>query len=151
MLLPNIDYIKKTFWDLQAGCEAVIFPLHTLTMAIDSISEQIRAGTSTRQMFRKYYCELARLALAQLNKSGDMLDLSEFANMLMSKHIAYGDSGLIKWGHAGMFMRIGSKVDRFENLSKNPSTNNLNESIVDTLTDIVGYCVLGSAMLEQGK
>lgn len=90
------------------------------------------------------------IGYSALNKL-DGFNREAFKTMLMRKHVAYGDTGLIKWGHFGMFMRLGSKVDRFLNLTKHPERGaGSDESINDTLTDIVGYCVLGITMLNRG-
>lgn len=66
---------------------------------------------------------------------GPMLELSE------KKHNDYGNKGLLKFGDFGMITRVGSKVDRLENLigTGKPVQN---EPIDDTWLDIVVYSAL---------
>lgn len=124
----------------------------------DTTIEQVEARIdSAAEMFKKAYPERSwiygtyeLLIPWALRELGDF-DFLSFAKLLKTKHDRYGDAGLIKWGHAGMVMRIGSKLDRFANLTKNPQMDtDATESRWDTLADIVGYSILGIMMLEQG-
>lgn len=95
------------------------------------------------------YLHIAYYAMLIL---GDRFRPEQFSIMLLEKHNRYGDKGLVKWGHAGMAMRIGSKVDRFINLTEHPELDTaLDETRYDTLADIIGYCVLGLMILRLGR
>jgi hypothetical protein len=52
----------------------------------------------------------------------------------------------------GMLVRLGDKVSRFENLAiKKKEQKVKDESIEDTLLDIINYCVLIVAFIEKEK
>ncbi len=85
--------------------------------------------------------------------------LSGVTTLIASKQHDYGHENIAKFGTEGLKVRLWDKVARYENLKRrhvdrtlevNPSAFvPLNESIEDTLDDIVGYCIIG-AMVERG-
>lgn len=120
---------------------------------IDSMAKDIRSGSAPGQdQLALFYIEVMILSTRVLKALGMKFNQEAFSDLLLRKHLLYGDSGLIKWGHPGMVMRIGSKSDRGENLIKNPNLANRHESdesVQDTYQDIIGYCVLGTMMLRR--
>jgi hypothetical protein len=66
-----------------------------------------------------------------------------FAEFLIGKNTAYGDTPIRRWGELGTCIRIDSKVQRYTHLTEHPEDNRSNEPILDTIRDVVGYCVLG--------
>lgn len=145
----DIDGPLRNLHDYGAVAQKIPIDVSEL---LDEIALAFRAHDShlrtSPSMMRVWY---ARIGYVALELIGHGFEPEAFKAMLMKKHVAYGDTGLIKWGHFGMFMRLGSKVDRFNNLTKNPERGaGSDESVNDTLTDIVGYCVLGITMLNKG-
>lgn len=75
---------------------------------------------------------------------------SDFANNLyqtvVKKNIAYGnsfDANVDKWGFVGATIRISDKVNRLNSLMEDKNTNLVeDESVMDTIMDIVGYSLL---------
>ena len=68
---------------------------------------------------------------------------------LVRKQRDYGHENIRRFGLQGLLVRIHDKVARLENLVANGGTPN-NESIEDTLLDIVGYSAIG-IMWEKGE
>lgn len=70
-------------------------------------------------------------------------------DVLVGKQRDYGHENIRRFGRQGLMIRIHDKVARLENLLANGETPN-NESIDDTLLDIVGYSAIG-IMWEKNK
>lgn len=75
--------------------------------------------------------------------------------VLLQKAALYGHKPIRRWGPIGVIIRISSKWDRFQNLQNQKLTvhaktlQTFNESIDDTLMDIVGYAVLGWLLCDE--
>lgn len=83
-----------------------------------------------------------------LSLLGDYMNDVAFAKLLLDKHQRYGAEPLLEWMELGLLIRITSKVARVSNLMKNPNMPEGDESLNDTLRDIVGYCILGLYLKE---
>jgi hypothetical protein len=55
----------------------------------------------------------------------------------------YGHNNIQRFGLDGLIVRIHDKIARLENLTERDSGSPNHESINDTFTDIVGYCIIG--------
>lgn len=93
------------------------------------------------------YREFYAFAQHHLNS---YFDRSTFLSLMKTKSDAYGDGPIRSWGHLGIVIRIDSKFQRYMNLVKNPHTNPGDEQTIDTLQDIIGYCVLGYLLAHKG-
>jgi len=62
---------------------------------------------------------------------------------LRSKMEDYGHNNIQRFGLDGLIVRIHDKIARLENLTERDSGSPNHESINDTFTDIVGYCIIG--------
>jgi len=51
--------------------------------------------------------------------------------------------------YVGCLIRMGDKVKRIENLYDNPSADQVNESIKDTLQDLAVYCIVAICLLKE--
>jgi hypothetical protein len=77
-------------------------------------------------------------------------DQKAFAELLLRKHAMYGEKPITDWGSLGVSIRIHSKWGRYLNLKEtDPGELQMVEAKEDTLTDILGYCVLGLALEER--
>lgn len=93
--------------------------------------------------------EFVNLGAAALRLHGN-IQIPEFCELLLNKHAAYGAEPLTAWGPLGIFIRIDSKMRRYENLTAFPSTaSSLIETVQDTLADVVGYAVLGYILTSR--
>lgn len=73
----------------------------------------------------------------------------ELAELLWTKHQAYGAKPIRKWGVAGLAIRLDSKFERFVTLSRARKDSMGDESLVDTIQDFIGYCAIGKRMLRD--
>lgn len=83
----------------------------------------------------------------------EMPDFSSFVNTMMNKEIVYkivakkqsdyGPSNVAKFGIYGLIVRTHDKIGRLRNLVECSKSNNVNdETVYDTLIDLVGYCTV---------
>jgi hypothetical protein len=73
-----------------------------------------------------------------------------FLLFLGNKSVRYGFEPLVRWGPLGILIRITSKVGRLSTMTAHPTLDPFdNESIYDTVRDILGYCILG-ILLQKG-
>lgn len=82
----------------------------------------------------------------------DDWDENAFLALLARKQHDYGPENILKFGQEGLNVRLWDKVARYENLKKRQimlGGQSLNESVEDTLTDIIGYVVV-KQMLANG-
>lgn len=94
--------------------------------------------------------------VSELRKQ-DEWDTGEVSRLLAAKQHDYGHKNIDKFGLKGIVVRLNDKYERLTNLE---FTNRffgdggvivprVRESLVDTLTDIVGYCVIGLMVLDD--
>ncbi len=79
-------------------------------------------------------------------------EVDNLADVLKSKNSDYGNSfsrGVKLYGAYGMTLRISDKVHRLQTLMSSASTPRVNESLQDTLVDILGYLVLTYTYSEK--
>ena len=71
--------------------------------------------------------------------------------LLARKQHDYGPENILRFGVQGLLVRLHDKVARLENrLSKRDGKNAVNgEGVIDTLKDIVGYCVIGMLLVRS--
>lgn len=92
---------------------------------------------------------LARKAMMELNRSDPgSWTLDYQVELLASKQHDYGHNNIDKFGSNGVRVRLWDKIARYENLVLRHGTS-MNESVQDTLKDIVGYCTI-YAMVRNG-
>lgn len=132
--IPNIDPMAEVSRNVER-------------IRVDAFNHQAQFYQSDWELlFRNVGAAVIRMVL----RCGDTLDPEEFAAMLLEKHKRYGATPLTKWGPMGIIIRIDSKLERWHNLSQNPTLNqSTDESSLDTLRDILGYAVLGYVMAKN--
>jgi len=84
---------------------------------------------------------LARRAWGELNEDGHWWTLDAQVELLARKQHDYGHQNINKFGEQGVLVRLWDKIARYENLVRR-GVEPENESLRDTLTDIIGYCVI---------
>jgi len=85
---------------------------------------------------------MAAEAINDLRYQG-VWDTAEMIKLLCRKQHDYGHGNINKFGMAGIIVRLSDKVERLKNLRSRGLTPEIKESEIDTLLDIVGYCVIG--------
>jgi len=91
---------------------------------------------------------VATYAIVIASEMGFRFTVDSVQETLVRKQRDYGHENIRRFGLQGLLVRIHDKVARLENLVSNSQTPN-NESIEDTLLDIVGYSAIG-IMWETG-
>lgn len=89
---------------------------------------------------------LARKAMAEINK-GTKWTLDDQVLLLASKQHDYGHENTLRFGANGVRVRLWDKIARYENLVSRAGDAK-NESIQDTLIDMVGYCAIYGMMMN---
>ena len=75
-------------------------------------------------------------------------DSGEMCNLLISKQHDYGHRNITAFGLRGVLVRLSDKIERLNNL-KSKKSKAKNESMLDTLRDIVGYCVIALMLNDE--
>jgi len=77
----------------------------------------------------------------------DLWDEEEMTELLIGKQKDYGHGNILSFGLFGVAVRMSDKLERLKNLLSKGTTPS-NESIEDTIMDIVGYATIASMLLE---
>jgi hypothetical protein len=91
------------------------------------------------------WTEIAIQAVENLRLNNEW-DSGKMATLLASKQHDYGHGNITAFGMKGVLVRLSDKVERLINLT---TKNARNESILDTLRDIVGYCVIALMLHDE--
>ena len=62
---------------------------------------------------------------------------------LIDRHHKYGPGNINRRKHLGLEVRLSDKVERWKNYERTGKADFADESLVDVLVDIVGYCAIG--------
>lgn len=98
--------------------------------------------------FHPAWSVIAHLAIGEL-KERDKWDTEEMIELLIRKQRDYGHQNILQGGGFGVAVRLSDKIERYANLTSKESLPS-NESIIDTLLDMVGYSVIAH-MLADGS
>jgi hypothetical protein len=101
--------------------------------------------TSPEHGAQKLFEYMAVSALNEL-KIIESWDLETVFQTLCSKQYDYGHENINKFGLYGIIVRLSDKVERYANLKNKYAKN---ESVFDTLLDIVGYCVVALMLIDE--
>ena len=74
----------------------------------------------------------------------------EALHLFNRKNKDYGDS-FAKYGPVGVIVRLGDKIERLVNISKNGMALVDDESIRDTLIDLHNYAAMAVMLLDEKK
>ena len=93
------------------------------------------------------WTEIAMEAIQELRLRKEW-DSGQMSTLLASKQHDYGHGNITAFGLQGVLVRLSDKVERLINLKSKTSTAK-NESLMDTLRDIVGYCVIALMLNDE--
>ena len=93
------------------------------------------------------WTEVAIQAIQELRFLNEW-DSGQMCVLLASKQHDYGHGNITAFGLKGVLVRLSDKVERLINL-KSKIGKAKNESLVDTLRDIVGYCVIALMLNDE--
>lgn len=103
------------------------------------------------------FFDIAAYAIFMVDALEDfVIDRHHICEILIKKQKDYGPANIMKFGPTGIIIRLYDKIARLWNLTENTGNINLyiklnnhhNESIIDTLIDIIGYSTIALMVLD---
>lgn len=82
--------------------------------------------------------------LAETNSNMELVE--KIIELLCLKQSKYGHGNINRFGLWGVVVRASDKVERYVNLSASGDTGTEDESVEDTLMDLVGYAVIANML-----
>ena len=160
VLYLNLDIrgrlIMPTTWDDAATqlCIAIsdcatapdMMNLDYLDNSRDWIQEAIAEDSYTESDVAECFSNIAIHAWNEL-RYRKIADTGRMAHTLASKQHDYGHDNIKRFGVYGILVRLSDKIERYRNLLDKGNAVR-NESIADTVEDIVGYCVVANMLLD---
>lgn len=144
-LIASQREVKADYYDGVLLAEDYDKFFEDISWSVERLIEESRTVHINPNTVRRELMNIAILAQDQL----DSFDEGEFVETLVSKHRLYGSKPLVKYGMMGVLIKLDTKVERLVKLLGPESlTNDTSESAKDTLTDLVGYCVLGLIFMK---
>lgn len=150
--IVNTIYVRSVHTQLSTPEELFRFMKLRLDTSLEFFSNDWLSENSGLAKDTQLWYFLANHSINILNKIGSSISEEQVTDILIRKHSDYGPENILKFGQTGIIVRMYDKMSRLENLLKN-SKHNFNtamsanivqdESIIDTLTDIVGYSAIG--------
>jgi hypothetical protein len=124
-------------------------PKEVDTKKLDSLcnSGRICLFESNETPVSLLWTEIAIQAIQELRLKNEW-DSGEMSTLLARKQHDYGHKNITKFGMQGVLVRLSDKVERLINL-KTHKFEARNESLLDTLRDIVGYCVVALMLNDE--
>lgn len=89
---------------------------------------------------------IAHEAITELRMTGEWSP-ETMSRLLVSKQRDYGHQNILQGGLFGVAIRLSDKIERYANLMKQDAPQN--ESVTDTLADMVGYVVIAHMLIED--
>lgn len=129
-------------------------PLEILEDIFSNLSTKVNNNLLDLFIDNEYiYFYIASYAIEMINKLNLDINMQDMHSLLVRKQRDYGPMNIMEFGHIGIIIRMFDKVARLRNLvSKGEdvlsSNSVINETFVDTLMDIIGYCTIG-LMIEE--
>lgn len=94
------------------------------------------------------FLNMARVALSYgLGEYDFVASAHSWVPTLVAKQRDYGPNNILRFGYQGLRVRTWDKIARLQNLEGDSDAEN--EPAVDSVMDIVGYCLIG-IMLVRG-
>lgn len=135
--VSGIKDVLDVLLELEEGYYNVVNSSATQEKKIDTVKR------FSKETFGDIYA-----SIANLNPDG----VKRLAETLSAKNADYGNSfdrGIELYGATGMTLRISDKVHRMQTLMRSANTPRVDESLQDTLVDILGYLVLTFTYKEE--
>jgi len=135
--VSGIKDVLDVLLELEEGYYNVVNSSATQEKKIDTVKR------FSKETFGDIYA-----SIANLNPDG----VKSLGETLSAKNADYGNSfdrGIELYGATGMTLRISDKVHRMQTLMRSANTPRVDESLQDTLVDILGYLVLTFTYKEE--
>ncbi len=146
----NENYSKYLFSDVDFN---EISTFEKCDTNLQNLFKFLLFGSINIEESKDVFIKIKNTAIAEIvkMKKTDIDSILKNAlNIGMKKNNDYGSNNILKYGIIGIIVRIGDKIARFENLSKNKSEQMVNdEKIEDTLLDIINYATYGEMLSDN--
>ncbi len=136
-----LQYLSKVQADMYVLRTADIPSMRTWIVALTVGEKSASSSANTEKIFET----MAVSAINEL-RNIESWDLVTVFETLCSKQYDYGHENINKFGLYGIIVRLSDKVERYANLKNKYAKN---ESVFDTLLDIVGYCVVALMLIDE--
>lgn len=129
-------------------------PLENLEDIFANLSRKINNNNLDIYINNEYvYFYIASYAIAMIKNLKLDIDMNTIHSVLIRKQKDYGPMNIMEFGSLGIIIRMFDKVARLRNLTSKGldllTANDVpNETFLDTLIDIIGYCTIG-LMIEE--
>lgn len=125
-------------------------PIHSMDHQINFIRhEALRTAKQKQFNWANWFLSMGHCAWKLILASPYPFSEPDFYHLLLKKHKLYSAEPLVRWGALGIAIRLDSKLERYKNLFILKETlgktlhKEREETIQDTMTDMLGYCILG--------
>jgi hypothetical protein len=116
-----------------------------LNMSRDLAANMNTGKYGVEQLLGHRLVAMGTLAAAHLDTLG-LWSKKDMLQLLCSKQHDYGHGNILSFGVIGVAVRMSDKVARLVNLTSR-DIDAVNESLLDTWRDIVGYAVIAGMLL----
>lgn len=141
--------IELDLMDRNVGAFARTDPVeHLMQMSRELAHNMNRgqySGDGGQQLLGHRLVAMGTLAAAHLDTLG-LWSKKDMLQLLCSKQHDYGHGNILSFGVIGVAVRMSDKVARLVNLTGR-DVDAVNESLLDTWRDIVGYAVISGMLL----
>lgn len=148
-LIEKVDDVLSVLVDMEKELKVVgnDYSRNVWIKVIDTTIQEYRQkilhqDAIGQQMWRNFFIGIGGFA-KDILLNDYYFNPEEFANFLLQKHQMYGILPLEHWKQVGIVTKLDSKICRLINIFNNHIEDCGDESVTDTLKDIIGYCVLG--------
>lgn len=138
-------------------------PLEFLDILFKNLSNQVKSNNNIELVFEKenIYFSISACAINILQQISDEITyaflLEDMHRLLVKKQRDYGPLNIMEFSNIGLIVRMFDKVARLKNLMQKSSNikNSIfvnavdDESIVDTLMDLIGYSTIGLMLNDE--
>jgi len=150
-LLINAPADVMEILELLANQKFIKIKEEDLVITLEKITDSLRIRVLAKKEidWRTFFLQLGAIVLEILEAFP--FDRLHFSKFLVGKHHAYGDKPLMPWKELGILIRVHSKVGRLANISSNTGVDIGDETMMDTIRDLLGYSILGFLLHERIK
>lgn len=109
---------------------------------VDSLLPDLEELSDSPEYLGKTFCLIGSNTVC----AHPQLTFAHVLDTVIGKQRDYGHGNILRFGLAGVVVRMADKIERMKNLVRTGAEPN-NESIDDTALDIVGYCLIAVMLL----
>lgn len=121
---------------------------------IDVMLPELEELDDSPEYVAKTFCRIGAITVA----NNHQLKYAHVLDTVIGKQRDYGHGNILRFGLAGVVVRMADKIERLKNLLRlqaqslasqsSDGFSPVNESIDDTALDIVGYCIIAVMLLS---